>query len=57
MQGEAPLLYRLDDDPGETHDLAARESDAGMNAAAQRPIDKLARGTAVGLAGYCTFMD
>ena len=37
-------------------DLAARESSARMNDAAQRPVDKLARGTAVGLAGYCTFI-
>ena len=28
-----------------------------MNDAAQRPVDKLARGTAVGLAGYCTFIN
>ena len=27
-----------------------------MNATAPRPIDKLARGTAVGIAGYCTFI-
>ena len=28
-----------------------------MNDAAHRPVDKLARGTAVGLAGYCTFIN
>jgi YNFM family putative membrane transporter len=28
-----------------------------MNVAAPRPIDKLARGTAVGVAGYCTFIN
>jgi MFS transporter, YNFM family, putative membrane transport protein len=28
-----------------------------MNAAAPRPVDRLARGAAVGLAGYCTFIN
>ena len=40
--------HRIDASGTPDDDLAARESGAGMNVAAPRPIDKLARGTAVG---------
>ena len=44
--------HRVDASGTPRRDLAARQGRAGMNGAAPLPIDKLARGTAVGLAGY-----